>query len=348
MKKIIDDLLEKKAQEALRKENEQSKRKARLSELEEKNSGIKRKLLHPINSVNDGKEIKKLKKDIAAFEEEKTRTKSLLILGGMFCVCMIMMFVNGLFHKSSNNETNETPVAMTASETKTESPVESITEVPTVIEDDQASIDSSADSSTGGAGIDSDDSEEKDNTVVSETTEQVAEEIDTVDEPVEQGLLLSDCEVYTLRDYAHVDNDSDYIGNDEGITVTIEINNEMADVDIEDIIVEYDTSLLSFDIQETDYRDGKTIITGYIIAKKECNTDLIITTRYEREKYGEDYDYVPIPVRKLDSTEGKVVYVTPTGEKYHYRADCAGENAIKTTYHDVSMYELEPCGKCVN
>ena len=45
MKKIINDLMEKKAQEALKKENEQIMRKARLSELEEKNKSMRHKLL---------------------------------------------------------------------------------------------------------------------------------------------------------------------------------------------------------------------------------------------------------------------------------------------------------------
>lgn len=349
MRKIIDELMEKKDEEALKKENEQVERKARLSELEEKNKGIKRKLLHPVNSVNDGKEIKKLKEDIAAFEKAKEDKKILLISGGLICVCMIMIFASGLFHKTPNNETNETLVAMTASEAKTENAIEPTTEVPAVIEDEQASIDSSVDSSTGFTGTRTDDSEENDNVVVNETTEQVAEEIDTVDEPVEQGLLISEFKVYYKPDYVHVNNDSIYLGNDEGLTLTIETDNEIDDIDdIDDLVFDYDTSLLNLYVQDSDYQDGKTTIIVYVTALEECNTDLIITTEYEIEKMGDNAQYFLFGIRKLDSSEGKVVYVTPTGEKYHYRADCAGENAIKTTYHDAEMIELEPCGKCVN
>ena len=39
MKKIFDELIEKKAQESLKRENEQNIRKARLAELQEKNKG---------------------------------------------------------------------------------------------------------------------------------------------------------------------------------------------------------------------------------------------------------------------------------------------------------------------
>jgi len=46
--------------------------------------------------------------------------------------------------------------------------------------------------------------------------------------------------------------------------------------------------------------------------------------------------------------EKRVVYVTPTGSKYHSDSDCAGENATPTTYYDVEMMELEPCGKCAD
>ena len=56
----------------------------------------------------------------------------------------------------------------------------------------------------------------------------------------------------------------------------------------------------------------------------------------------------PISINKLDASEGRVVFITPTGTKYHYDPDCAGENAMKTTYHDVAMLEYDSCGNCVN
>ena len=346
MKKIINDLMEKKAQEALKKENEQIERKARLSELEEKNKGMRRKLLHPVKSVNDGKEIKKLKEDIAAFEKKKEEKRSILVLGGILCFLMIMLFATSLFGKSSNNKADETPVAMTASEAKTENAIGSTTEESTVIAEEQASTDNSVDSSTGFTGEETDDLEEKGNAVVNETTEQVTEEIDADDVPIEQGLLFSELKINGQLDYAHVSNDSIYLGNDEGITFTIETENEVND--IEELVFDYDTSLLNHTVRDFDYEDGKTTIIVYVTALEECNTEFIITTEYELEKRGEEAQGLIFSIRKLDSSEGKVVYVTPTGEKYHYSADCAGENAIRTTYYDAEMLEAEPCGRCVN
>ena len=128
MKKFYDELIEKKAQESLKRENEQNIRKARLAELQEKNKGIKRRLLHPVNSVNDGKEIKKLKEDIAAFEKAKEDKRSMWILCGVLAFCMIMLLANSLFHKESNNEANETSVAMTNTESETELPIKATEE----------------------------------------------------------------------------------------------------------------------------------------------------------------------------------------------------------------------------
>ena len=128
MKKFFDELIEKKAQESLKRENEQNIRKARLAELQEKNKGIKRRLLHPVNSVNDGKEIKKLKEDIAAFEKAKEDKRSMWILCGVLAFCMIMLLANSLFHKESNNEANETSVAMTNTESETELPIKATEE----------------------------------------------------------------------------------------------------------------------------------------------------------------------------------------------------------------------------
>jgi len=48
---------------------------------------------------------------------------------------------------------------------------------------------------------------------------------------------------------------------------------------------------------------------------------------------------------KLDSKQGKLVYYTPTGEKYHFSKSCAGDNAMETTLNDAEGF-LDPCGKC--
>ena len=44
---------------------------------------------------------------------------------------------------------------------------------------------------------------------------------------------------------------------------------------------------------------------------------------------------------------GTTVYITPTGEKYHYSADCAGKNAIKKSLSEVKG-SYGPCKKCAS
>lgn len=43
----------------------------------------------------------------------------------------------------------------------------------------------------------------------------------------------------------------------------------------------------------------------------------------------------------------KIVYITPTGKKYHIRATCAGKNAIEINL-DEAKQKYEPCKKCVH
>lgn len=41
----------------------------------------------------------------------------------------------------------------------------------------------------------------------------------------------------------------------------------------------------------------------------------------------------------------RTVYITPTGEKYHYSKACAGKNAMERTYNEVKD-RYDPCKKC--
>lgn len=46
-----------------------------------------------------------------------------------------------------------------------------------------------------------------------------------------------------------------------------------------------------------------------------------------------------------EKTHGNVVYVTPTGKKYHFRQTCAGKNAIGISYEQATQ-NYSPCKKC--
>ena len=45
-------------------------------------------------------------------------------------------------------------------------------------------------------------------------------------------------------------------------------------------------------------------------------------------------------------TTGRMVYVTPTGKRYHYSASCAGKNATEATLEQAQNMGLTPCKNC--
>ena len=347
--KFIDDYMQKKAQaslDSIKKENEQMVRKARLSELESKHNEKKNMLLHPVRTANERKEIKNLKEEIAAYEKEKEDKNSILILVGMLIVGFILLISLGTRHNSSapNPSDNETTVAMTSNESETENTAQTDTTVPpVVISEEPSNIATGTEDSDTSETIVSEESE----ITESQETVEVVEDDEEIEDTYAIKLPLSDLKIRYVFDYVHVSTDSIVLGNDEGVTFTIEVDKK--DVEIEDLFFDYDTSLLNVDFEETVHQDGKTIINAYVTANEECSTELFISTNYEEEMSNEDgvLGY-PITIRKLDSSEGRVVYVTPTGTKYHYSPDCAGENAMKTTLYDAESWECEPCGTCAN
>jgi hypothetical protein len=53
-----------------------------------------------------------------------------------------------------------------------------------------------------------------------------------------------------------------------------------------------------------------------------------------------------ITTEKITTTKsGRIVYVTPYGEKYHCSARCAGDNAMERDYDDIEGV-YDPCKKC--
>lgn len=114
--KFIDDFIEKKTQDALRKENEQIERKARLSELESKKKQKSRILLHPLKTIDERKEIRNLKKEIEVYENEKEDRVALVVLGGLIVVGMLGLCISGLISKPSNGNTNANEAIAAATE----------------------------------------------------------------------------------------------------------------------------------------------------------------------------------------------------------------------------------------
>lgn len=52
------------------------------------------------------------------------------------------------------------------------------------------------------------------------------------------------------------------------------------------------------------------------------------------------------PVEQPTTQTSRTVYRTPTGERYHYSAACAGDNATEITLEEAQAIGLTPCGKC--
>ena len=48
---------------------------------------------------------------------------------------------------------------------------------------------------------------------------------------------------------------------------------------------------------------------------------------------------------KTQTVHDRVVYITPTGKKFHYSADCAGNNAMVRMYSEIK-YNYAPCKTC--
>lgn len=47
-----------------------------------------------------------------------------------------------------------------------------------------------------------------------------------------------------------------------------------------------------------------------------------------------------------DENTSQGVYRTPYGKKYHFDAECGGENSYSATMDDVLSAGLVPCSKC--
>ena len=53
-----------------------------------------------------------------------------------------------------------------------------------------------------------------------------------------------------------------------------------------------------------------------------------------------------ITTKASSTTYSNVVYITPTGSKYHCSKSCAGPNAIKTTLKEAKASGYKPCKVC--
>ncbi len=189
--------------------------------------------------------------------------------------------------------------------------------------------------------------------VETEPEENLAEEATIEEEIVEQEdplagvkvIILADLDIYYSSDYWHTYHENICIGNGEGITFSV--SSKVDGFSPEDICIDYDAECLTVDFKETTSYDKNTTIQFYVTGKKECVTEIAFSTKYETLTQNEGKACKKYIVEKLNSTDGKVVYTTPTGRKYHYSAACAGDNAEPTTLIDAEgIYDA--CKKCAH
>lgn len=152
--------------------------------------------------------------------------------------------------------------------------------------------------------------------------------------------------VYSKNQYCHLD--SEYVKLGDGETVTVEINASPAGLSYDDFLVCYDEEMLTMVSRDlkTDKEAGTTDLYYVFKAAAEGRSDILIISIFDYCAYGDDADCFDIPTYGYGPNDGKIVYVTYTGEKYHYSSDCAGDNAMGTTLLEAKECEYEPCGKC--
>ena len=81
-----------------------------------------------------------------------------------------------------------------------------------------------------------------------------------------------------------------------------------------------------------EYYEAKTVSTveTTICEESECSTSA------ETEEQFTDTDKM---------TVDRVIYITPTGKKYHFSKACAGKNATEISFEEIKDLR-DPCKKC--
>ena len=160
---------------------------------------------------------------------------------------------------------------------------------------------------------------------------------------------VDDYSISAYTDYYHFSSGSVILGNDEGVTITIKA--KPAGLTEEDFLFVYEEKELGCTVKSvrSDPKAKTTYIELYVTAYIPCYTKFEIYSVSDVIDYYEDEDgipYIPVSIHSLDYQDGRVVYLSDTGEKYHYSSICGGPTTVKTTMYDANQYEYEPCKKC--
>lgn len=182
-----------------------------------------------------------------------------------------------------------------------------------------------------------------------EEVEDIIDDKDSLDDDAEleaevQSLSANDLSIVPTRSITHASYDSLILGNDE--TVTLEVSCSNKGVSLEDIYYSYDKEVIEVTGKESTDANGFAYVNLYISGIAEGSTELNIYVKEELDQLKDDAPKQSRTVKKLNSVEGRIVYKTPTGKRYHFSEACAGDNSIATTVYDATVLGLGPCGTC--
>lgn len=188
-------------------------------------------------------------------------------------------------------------------------------------------------------------------TSISSDDEKITEE--TYNEPQTEALLdqIETYSVYTQTQYSHDRYlyETFRLGYGEKLTVRIEASPK--NVTEDDFVVYSNDELFISHINTIQQENENRVNIIYSISSDVPGNHVVYVFSYSdyldaTENSESEAQYHLIQIEQLDKIYGRIVFITPTGEKYHYSEECAGENAIATTFKDVDgLYE--PCKKCV-
>lgn len=366
--------------ENYRNAQEQMQRENRLRELEEsQQKGFY--VMNPIKTIKTKQEIKKLKKEIDEYRR-KTRTKLTTVC--LLCFLLMFMCFVGVMAIIENNSLKSNGDKETSSitnfmesvksskktdisdlietETQTNNPTSVVSEndveqnkeektsILTEVIEPTVNIEVATSESTSNMPENEvAPSIPKDELIETESETENNNSTTDSDEKNSESKYLditaTDVQVRYETDYAHTDSEIIFLGNDEGVTISITIYR--TGVSEEDLIIVYDDELLNVDTEGLISSDSKTTMELYVTGKTECETNIVIGTSYDWETFGEEADGYALDIRKLNANDGRIVYASSTG-KYHFSSKCAGGSAKKSTYRDALIYEYDACKKCAN